>query len=1028
GTEGERNTVAQIDTSGYQSLLPPITEGGATSFDPGDAEFGLFYYSQNFGRHGFTEDRLNSPASAAHRARIYPAQDRSGTPMANSYIVAFEDASNGDYQDYVFLVTGLRPVGAEPEPTGDAVRVNFSDATAALPTGYLRDHGQPFGPRTGSDQGEGLSYGWLEQGTDAPIDLSVGGSTPGNGRDRNTSQPDQRLDTLMHMQSEDLVVDGGTFNGTAAYGYWEIALADGDYRVTVAAGDPTVNSDPESHAINLEGEQAVAPFEPTGTVGADTRHEVVTTDVTVTDGALTVDAEGGTNTKINYIDIVPLTDDGGPDDGDNPSDGADVKVNFQTAAAPTPSGWTADTGLAYDADRGFGWLDADTNQPVDRATSMRYRTAPTPGITYPDGDVTQQTFSLMQNDAVTDITNGTWEYDLDNGTYEVAVAVGEPGYLDSTHGVAAEGQPVITGFVPTGTAPFQTGVQDVEVTDGKLTITANGENTKIAWVSITGENVDPVDPVDPPTGGAVQVNFGPTTAPSPEGWTREPGVAFSEGRGFGWLDADTGQPVDRQVATRHRTTPEAGIAFPSDEKLTTFAFLDNDTQDYTNGTWELALPNGQYQVELAVGDANYTDSTHGVAVEGVGVIDGYQPTGAEPFGTGSAAVTVQDGRLTMTNTGTNTKVNWIRVTGENLNQPAVDLTAGDVALGSSYIGGPVDVEVTATPAGDATIESLTYTVNGGEAQDYTGPISLETEGTYVLEVTAVDSEDRTTVREVTLEIMDVGGTVELYNQQVTRQDGEPIPGMSEDWVALHRINSNTNAHQVIDEAVVDLSNTGEKDLYVGQLELTGPNASAFTLTGVPEAPFTLAPGESQPITVEFTTTSGNKGIRSAQISMTTSDPENPTPVIQVRGAYMTSPEGGNEISLNQVSALYGWTQDIGNLSNGDEMRDTPLNGDEVRSFQWTRADDSKPVTVRQLAAFHGCCGQTETVNIAGSTATHHGDYGQSILPLNNALSGPTQLTANPNGNFGIVVSGQSTNNSNYMAVKTWPVIDRDGEP
>src|SRR5690606_18117892 len=118
---------------------------------------------------------------------------------------------------------------------------------------------------------------------------------------------------------------------------------------------------------------------------------------------------------------------------------------------------------------------------------------------------------------------------------------------------------------------------------------------------------------------------------------------------------------------------------------------------------------------------------------------------------------------------------------------------------------------------------------------------------------------------------------------------------------------------------------------------------------------------------------------------------------------------------NQVSALYGWTTDIGNLKNGDEMRTSPLNGDEVRSFQWKRADTSKPIVARQIAAFHGCCGQTEIINIAGATSTHGAAYGQSILPLNVSGTGPTQVTTSPNNNFGIVVSGQTTSNPNYMA-------------
>ncbi|WP_211489793.1 malectin domain-containing carbohydrate-binding protein [Georgenia thermotolerans] len=1196
GAQADRHTIGQIDISGYQSLLPPISAGGTTSFDPGAAEFGFFYFSNTFARIGYTEDRLNTPASDAHRARIYPAKDRTGAPLRNSYVVAFEDASNGDYQDYVFLVTGVRPASqGGGEPVTDAIRVNFSNEAAALPTGYLRDFGQPFGARTRTDQGTGLSYGWKNEANDNPIDLSVGGTSgPGNGRDRNTSQPDQRLDTLMHMQSADITKNGNTFNGVSAYAYWEIAVPNGTYDVTVAAGDSQSNSDPEHHALNVEGDQVIAPFTPVGANGSSTRHLTATARVVVEDGAVTVDAEGGTNTKINYIDIVPVDVD-----GDDPTDGAQVKVNFQTATAPTPDGWTADTGQPYDDARGFGWLDVATGQPVDRSGATRYRTGPTAGITFPS-DPLLQTFSIMQNSAVTTLTNGTWEYAVPNGTYKVAVSVGDAGFLDSTHGVSAEGQPVVANFVPTGTTPFQTGVRSVEVTDGKLTLAASGTNTKINWVAITGAGLEeppppvqqvkvafgpsaaptpegwakeiglaftsargygwvnadtgqPVDrtiatryrstptagisypsddllksfafldnasqpsytngtweyevkdgtytvelsvgdagfldsehgvavegtelvstfaptgtqpfttgkadvevtdgrltvtnagrntkinwititgqgleePEEPPAGQQVQVAFAPATAPTTTGWTTETGQAFTAARGYGWVDADTGQPADRTAATRYRATPTAGIAYPADNLLKSFAFLDNATQPtYTNGVWEYALANGTYTVEVSVGDAGYVDSVHGVAAEGVALVSAFEPTGTDPFKTGTAQVQVSDGRLSLSNTGTNTKVNWVRVTGQALLEPTVTVSVNGTTVGQTYTGGPAQVTLAATAAGSATIDTLTYRVNGGAATAYTGPIALSATGSYVLEVTATDSAGRTTVREVSLEVLDVGGTLALRNELVTRQGGAPIPGMADDWVTLHRINSGVGAHKVIDTGTVTVTNTGTKDLRVADVALTGPAANDFTLQAQ-QAPFTLAPGESAPVTIKFVASSGGKGIRQAQVALTSSDPASPVTTIQVRGAYMTQPEGGNEISLNQVAALFGWTTDIGTLRNGDEMRTSPLNGDEVRSLQWKRADAAKPVTVRQIAAFHGCCGQTETVNISGTTATHNAAYGQSILPLNNALSGPTQLTANPTGTFGIVVSGQSTNNANYMAVKTWPVIGRDGKP
>ncbi|UYM04017.1 choice-of-anchor D domain-containing protein [Solicola gregarius] len=241
------------------------------------------------------------PVDDAHRV--------SGTdPLTESELVD-EDVTNGTTYYYVVraVVQGVsnsdstQPVAATPNDAGAFVeKVNFQNQSAPLPAGYLKDFGQSYGARTGADQGSGLSYGWITEDGGQPVDLSVGGTTgPGNGRDRN-AEDDQRLDTLMHMQGDDVP----DFNGTPIAGKWEVAVPDGTYAVTVAVGDPNNNTDPEIHTINVEGTNAISGFVPSGSAGSASHHETATVEVEVEDGRLTVDALGGTNTKVNYVDIA----------------------------------------------------------------------------------------------------------------------------------------------------------------------------------------------------------------------------------------------------------------------------------------------------------------------------------------------------------------------------------------------------------------------------------------------------------------------------------------------------------------------------------------------------------------------------------------------------------------------------------------------------------------------------------------------------------------------------------------------------
>jgi hypothetical protein len=50
-----------------------------------------------------------------------------------------------------------------------------------------------------------------------------------------------------------------------------------------------------------------------------------------------------------------------------------VKVNFQPASSVVPSGYTKDSGLAYDPTRGFGWINQATGAPIDISGFARDR-------------------------------------------------------------------------------------------------------------------------------------------------------------------------------------------------------------------------------------------------------------------------------------------------------------------------------------------------------------------------------------------------------------------------------------------------------------------------------------------------------------------------------------------------------------------------------------------------------------------------------------------------------------------------------
>jgi hypothetical protein len=91
----------------HQCLFPPWTEGTPTaSFDPGTAPFSLVAET---GHGAIPLDPKHSTTKVTHPARVFPVHTFLGTPVTDAVLVGFEEATNGDYQDALFLIENVRP-------------------------------------------------------------------------------------------------------------------------------------------------------------------------------------------------------------------------------------------------------------------------------------------------------------------------------------------------------------------------------------------------------------------------------------------------------------------------------------------------------------------------------------------------------------------------------------------------------------------------------------------------------------------------------------------------------------------------------------------------------------------------------------------------------------------------------------------------------------------------------------------------------------------------------------------------------
>ena len=154
-----------------------------------------------------------------------------------------------------------------------SVRINFTAVSSASPGGWLGDTGLLFGNR-----GNGQSYGWNR---DLPA---------ANGKDRNApNSPNEMQDSFIMMQTSQ------TPNP-----FWEMALANGRYRVHVGMGDPLTYAG--TYKLTVEGALAIS-----GKPTSAKRWLEGTVTVNVTDGRLTLrNANGAQYNRINFIEVTPL--------------------------------------------------------------------------------------------------------------------------------------------------------------------------------------------------------------------------------------------------------------------------------------------------------------------------------------------------------------------------------------------------------------------------------------------------------------------------------------------------------------------------------------------------------------------------------------------------------------------------------------------------------------------------------------------------------------------------------------------------
>ena len=267
-------------------------------------------------------------------------------------------------------------------------------------------------------------------------------------------------------------------------------------------------------------------------------------------------------------------------------------------------------------------------------------------------------------------------------------------------------------------------------------------------------------------------------------------------------------------------------------------------------------------------------------------------------------------------------------------------------------------------------------------------------------------------------------------------DGVPY----NDRLVFQRINCCTSAG-LHNQVTMRISNTGTAALTVQSITITGSAATSFRLLNTADKQlFTLEPNATRDVPVKFVAgINGHvKSMRQATLLIQSNDLVQPTLAVELVGYNMSNPDGANEPDLQEILNTFGYTTPIfysGQNFFADKGAYNAL-GEEVLSAFWLRADSALPVYVRQLAALHGCCENSQAAafkitGTGGGTFTHVGIDGQTFLPrLMNATT-PAEMTINPSTTvqFEVQSAGFSSKRGAFglpHAIRFWPARDRNG--
>ena len=422
-----------------------------------------------------------------------------------------------------------------------------------------------------------------------------------------------------------------------------------------------------------------------------------------------------------------------------------IKVNFQPEGAAVPDTYVADSGHAYDAGRGYGWLadDGSARQCTERHTDGSDR-----GETFCHATMQYRVDSGYWTPVW---SPATWRADLAPGLYDVTVTVGDRGYHhpEILHAVQVNGHPVIEPTATDGAHRMVTATERLHLDDGLHLSFWGGNDTKLIAVKaipVDGEQVPTTEaplppaptpaPNTPPVLSAddrVKVNFQPARAPEHRDYDVDAGAAYDVDRGYGWHLPDG---IDRQCADRGvRDNQQVDTTCRATTRWTESGGLVQSP-----ASWSADAANGTYDVTVTVGDVGTSNAElhHSTQVNGVVVQDRVRTTTEHPIHAATVRITVTDGRFDVTfNGGSDTRIMSFKAVPAGESAPTTEAPLPTAPTEPTV---PTTEATTTTTEGQGEGEVTTTTTTEGEATTTTTQAPTTTTTTQAPTTTTTEGQ------------------------------------------------------------------------------------------------------------------------------------------------------------------------------------------------------------------------------------------------------------------------------------------------